>query len=220
MHSIACRRARRSCRLTARPAARHRRSRPVRRGGRLVPARAPRAPRRSRTSKSQASAHGCSSYRPPGGRFGRSINRRKPPLFGSRTWGGGKGSAHQPNCSLFSIDCGNGWPCLRGHLQNSSCAFKRGTSGEMAEWLKAHAWKACVRETVPWVRIPLSPPAWLKPCILCPNLLAIKPSSSSDFSFELRTSNRQSLLILLRMAHLSPELWTLPIRYGSRNYNV
>jgi hypothetical protein len=32
-------------------------------------------------------------------------------------------------------------------------------SGEMAEWLKAHAWKACVRETVPWVRIPLSPPS-------------------------------------------------------------
>ncbi len=29
----------------------------------------------------------------------------------------------------------------------------------MAEWLKAHAWKACVRETVPWVRIPLSPPS-------------------------------------------------------------
>ena len=30
----------------------------------------------------------------------------------------------------------------------------------MAEWLKAHAWKACVRETVPWVRIPLSPPGF------------------------------------------------------------
>ena len=28
----------------------------------------------------------------------------------------------------------------------------------MAEWLKAHAWKACVGETLPWVRIPLSPP--------------------------------------------------------------
>jgi hypothetical protein len=28
----------------------------------------------------------------------------------------------------------------------------------MSEWLKEHAWKACVRETVPWVRIPLSPP--------------------------------------------------------------
>jgi hypothetical protein len=30
--------------------------------------------------------------------------------------------------------------------------------GEVAEWLKAHAWKVCVRETVPRVRIPLSPP--------------------------------------------------------------
>ena len=30
--------------------------------------------------------------------------------------------------------------------------------GEMAEWLKAHAWKVCKRETVSWVRIPLSPP--------------------------------------------------------------
>ena len=28
----------------------------------------------------------------------------------------------------------------------------------MAERLKAHAWKACVRESVPWVRIPLPPP--------------------------------------------------------------
>ena len=29
--------------------------------------------------------------------------------------------------------------------------------GEMAEWLKALAWKASIRETVSWVRIPLSP---------------------------------------------------------------
>ena len=28
----------------------------------------------------------------------------------------------------------------------------------MAEWLKAHAWKACVRLRVPWVRIPPPPP--------------------------------------------------------------
>ena len=28
----------------------------------------------------------------------------------------------------------------------------------LAERLKAHAWKACVRESVPWVRIPLPPP--------------------------------------------------------------
>jgi hypothetical protein len=32
-------------------------------------------------------------------------------------------------------------------------------AGEMAEWLKAHAWKACLLERVTWVRIPLSPPA-------------------------------------------------------------
>src|SRR6266576_6086793 len=30
----------------------------------------------------------------------------------------------------------------------------------MAEWLKAHAWKACIRETVSGVRIPLSPPGF------------------------------------------------------------
>ena len=33
--------------------------------------------------------------------------------------------------------------------------------GEMSEWLKEHAWKACVGETLPWVRIPLSPPSTL-----------------------------------------------------------
>ncbi len=30
--------------------------------------------------------------------------------------------------------------------------------GEVAEWFKAHAWNACIRETVSRVRIPLSPP--------------------------------------------------------------
>ena len=30
--------------------------------------------------------------------------------------------------------------------------------GEVAEWLKAHAWKACIQATVSWVRIPLPPP--------------------------------------------------------------
>src|SRR5258705_12492284 len=30
----------------------------------------------------------------------------------------------------------------------------------MSEWLKEHAWKACVGETLPWVRIPLSPPSF------------------------------------------------------------
>ena len=30
--------------------------------------------------------------------------------------------------------------------------------GEVAEWLKAHAWKVCRRDTVSRVRIPPSPP--------------------------------------------------------------
>ncbi len=30
--------------------------------------------------------------------------------------------------------------------------------GEVSEWLKEHAWKACSREIATWVRIPPSPP--------------------------------------------------------------
>jgi hypothetical protein len=33
--------------------------------------------------------------------------------------------------------------------------------GQVAEWFKAHAWNACVRESVPWVRIPPCPPEFL-----------------------------------------------------------
>ena len=29
----------------------------------------------------------------------------------------------------------------------------------MAEWFKAHAWKACKGATLSWVRIPFSPPS-------------------------------------------------------------
>src|SRR5688572_11557315 len=31
------------------------------------------------------------------------------------------------------------------------------TNGELSEWFKEHAWKACVGETPSWVRIPRSP---------------------------------------------------------------
>ena len=31
-------------------------------------------------------------------------------------------------------------------------------NGEVAEWLKAHAWKACKGAILSWVRIPFSPP--------------------------------------------------------------
>ena len=39
-------------------------------------------------------------------------------------------------------------------------AVRINRAGEMAEWLKAHAWKACLLERVTWVRIPLSPPVF------------------------------------------------------------
>ena len=41
-----------------------------------------------------------------------------------------------------------------------SRSFQSNQAGEMAEWLKAHAWKACLLERVTWVRIPLSPPVF------------------------------------------------------------
>ena len=36
--------------------------------------------------------------------------------------------------------------------------YREHSCGEMSERLKEHAWKACVGVTLPWVRIPLSPP--------------------------------------------------------------
>jgi hypothetical protein len=42
--------------------------------------------------------------------------------------------------------------------------------GEMTEWPKVHAWKACVLVRVPWVRIPLSP---LAPLALMPRSYAM-----------------------------------------------
>ena len=43
-------------------------------------------------------------------------------------------------------------------LDKSGRCSQKTRAGEVAEWLKAHAWKACIRETVSRVRIPLSPP--------------------------------------------------------------
>jgi hypothetical protein len=63
-----------------------------------------------------------------------------------------------------------GWPMSEGltgafasmSLMKSPYAFKKFCNGGVAERLKAHAWKACIRETVSRVRIPLPPPAFLK----------------------------------------------------------
>ena len=74
--------------------------------------------------------------------------------------------------------------------------------------------------TVLWVRISLAPPECPRACILQANSGAIEPSNSSDFSFEFWTPDRRSRLIILRTAYFSPNLWTPPIQYGSRNSSV
>ena len=62
--------------------------------------------------------------------------------------------------------------------------------GEMAEWLKAHAWKACLGETLTWVRIPLSPP--------------VHRSTSAPPAHSSRDQNSwtQSIWLLLNRPHL------------------
>jgi hypothetical protein len=45
-----------------------------------------------------------------------------------------------------------------GQALQLRASTNKSSHGEMAEWLKAHAWKACVLERVPRVRIPVSPP--------------------------------------------------------------
>ena len=43
-------------------------------------------------------------------------------------------------------------------LNSESFPLYCSLAGEVAEWLKAHAWNACIRATVSRVRIPFSPP--------------------------------------------------------------
>src|SRR5262245_21011480 len=66
--------------------------------------------------------------------------------------------------AAFGADAPSG-ACTRGcGLYSAPAPANRGLvpgpilAGGMAEWLKAHAWKACIRATVSWVRIPLPPP--------------------------------------------------------------
>ncbi len=69
---------------------------------------------------------------------------------------------------------GTDWPSVEAIPREPRFGFSKGrapedrrgktgrdsaSDGEVAEWLKAHAWKVCIRETVSRVRIPLSPPA-------------------------------------------------------------
>jgi hypothetical protein len=108
---------------------------------------------------------------------------------------------------------------LRRAAHNRTQAKKQENSLAGAARATFLAWKdlAVGEGSIP---VPLPPPAWPKPCILSTSLLAKKPHNRSSFHLKLQAFNRQSRLILLRLVHFSPELWTLRIRYGSRNSNV
>jgi hypothetical protein len=69
----------------------------------------------------------------------------------------------------------------------------------MTEWLKVHAWKACVGETLPRVRIPLSPPASLRSATGERELQALRGSRRSGHeSLSLRQPKSAEFLMFLR----------------------
>src|ERR1700746_3084085 len=88
------------------------------------------------------------------------ISRRRKPSPGSPAGAGAVfcRSAWFAKLLIFLKGLDKFRSCGAAPLAKIVTPLQERASGEMAEWLKAHAWKACVRETVPWVRIPLSPP--------------------------------------------------------------
>ena len=46
---------------------------------------------------------------------------------------------------------------LDSECDNIFCRIRKLLIGDLSEWLKEHAWKACIGETLSRVRIPQSP---------------------------------------------------------------
>ena len=110
---------------------------------------------------------------------------------------------------MLNADC-----CCCGLCRSPIKSQKnRDLAGEMAEWLKAHAWKACIRETVSWVRIPLSPPGFQSltavkdAALLSPMFLEILQNFIKFFSYE-------TVRIIFEPAPYSA---TIPISTTSQN---
>src|SRR5437764_458939 len=74
--------------------------------------------------------------------------------------------------------------CASGGRSLPSAAPRKNGHGGVAEWLKAHAWRACIRATVSRVRIPLPPPPKI---LILPNFLSLcRRRKSSRVSAALR----------------------------------
>jgi hypothetical protein len=100
--------------------------------------------------------------------------------------------------ALTTVRRGNGSraPFLVRVVWRRTAAILRGSPawfagvGEVAEWLKALAWKACIRETVSWVRIPLSPPYLIDYTTLFSDIAGLS-TIIPTISFEQTTSHRR-----------------------------
>ena len=82
----------------------------------------------------------------------------------------------------------------------------------MAEWFKAHAWNACVRESVPWVRIPPCPPFHLTPIPLKASLngsLAAMPTGSAVYKLSRVFPLPQAVMAMLLHRQGFPALFLL-----------
>ena len=80
----------------------------------------------------------------------------------------------QPMRNQAEPDTGARFPCpgagqpLNCAARNAAATRPSGSSGEVSEWLKEHAWKVCKRlNRASGVRIPLSPPVVASPRIQC-----------------------------------------------------
>src|SRR6516164_9842410 len=73
----------------------------------------------------------------------------------------------------------------------------KGFFGEMSEWFKEHAWKACVGVTPPWVRIPLSPLADFADSKICSETSESVPRSTSRNLWDGPGRLRASVVTLL-----------------------
>src|SRR3990167_9463441 len=82
-------------------------------------------------------------------------------------------------------------------MNNSWLLFIIYTRGEVSEWLKEHAWKACLRENETWVRIPPSPPfpnLFMKTIVKINFFLSLIMSQVWSASFTLTFREPQKIL--------------------------
>jgi hypothetical protein len=92
-------------------------------------------------------------------------------------------------------------------------------AGGMAEWLKAHAWKACIRETVSWVRIPLPPPSLLRNPFSGDSQRRLEAPTLACWALNLWTprSLRQARTFFLRLFFSRPLYFCSEVRFcGAR----